>query len=148
MINKKYRVDNKEQLKEYKKEHKTECFARESLKRIFTNWKGSRKESEKIIGYSLNNLKEHLSKFGDIKNKQNTVDHIIPISYLSKLIHNKEDLARWSNRLPNLMLLSKSENSSKHAKLTIEHIPLFHLPAFIDYCLELDAFVSSLSLLK
>jgi hypothetical protein len=136
---------NKKQLKEYLKEynfnHKEEAFARSSLNNIFNNWKGSRMKYENLFGYTINDLKEHLSKFGDIKKL--TVDHIIPINYLATLINNKEELAKWLNKLSNLMLLDASLNSSKHAKLTIEYIPSWHLFDFIDYCLELDEFILS-----
>lgn len=142
---KEYSKNNKDKILKYRNENIESSFCRKSLERILRDYKGSRSKYEKLLGYTIKDLKLHLSKFGDIKSKQYHIDHIIPISALSEFIKDQFILARFANDLRNLMLLTKKENNFKRAKLTIEYVPYFHLQDFIDYCLEVEEFISNQS---
>lgn len=140
-----YLNNNKEKIKErrkiYDQNNKHISFSRNSLHRLTNNWKGSKIEYEEILGYKLEDLKLHLSKFGDLGDKNLHIDHIIPISFFSKYISDYKIVAKLSNDLRNLMLLNKTDNKRKLNKLTIEFIPDFHLQSFLDYVLELEEYI-------
>lgn len=143
---KEYRIKNIEKLniksKKYRDENPELLFCRRSLKRIIDNWQGKRYKYESVLGYTVDDLKSHLSKF-DAYTKNHHIDHIIPISVLSEFIKDPIILARFANDLRNLIPLTKKDNHKKYNKLTIEYIPYFHLQSFLDYVLELQEYISN-----
>jgi len=140
--NKEYNLRTREariaRSKKYYKNNKDKAFVRYTLKRIFNNWRGKREESEKLLGYNIEALKNHLSKFGCLEDKNLEIEHIVPVSFLLKKIEDKEECARISNDLRNLMLLDKSLNHKKHNKITFEHVPEFHMTDLKEFLQELN----------
>jgi hypothetical protein len=143
--NKYYKI-NKEKILYHHRQHYNKCkqSIRDNFKRLINNWKGKRGDYEKILGYTLESLKAHLSKFGDINNKILHIDHILPIAFLKKYIQDEQLLLKIAHDPRNLMLLSKKDNSSKRDKLTIEYIPDFHMYDFFEYICELIEYKQTL----
>ena len=64
-------------------------FFRQSLNRMFTNWKGGQAKAEKLMGYTISDLKSHLERqFVKGMSWENRsewhIDHIIPIAHYLK----------------------------------------------------------------
>lgn len=118
----KYRKENKEVIAErnrkYRKENKEQVFIRGSLRRILTNWKGGMADAEKLLGYTCEQLREHIeSQFKDGMSWENRsewhVDHKKPIkAFLDEGITDPAIV----NALDNLQPLWAHENLSKGAK--------------------------------
>jgi len=114
-----YKNKNKELVKKgikrWREENPLNGFIRESLKRMQTDWKGGRKKTEMLLGYSENDLKTHIEKqflegmsWGNRSDWH--IDHIVPISHLLK--NNVTD-PRIINALSNLRPLWAKDNLSK-----------------------------------
>lgn len=80
---------------------------------------------EKLVGYTTNDLKQHLEKQFDKNMNWNNygnfweIDHILPISYFKFQSYNDEEFKKcWA--LNNLRPLEKSENRSKGSKIIKE----------------------------
>lgn len=93
-------------------------FIRNSLQRILSNWKGGRAKAEKLLGYTCEQLREHIeSQFKegmswDDRGKFH-IDHIKPIkAFLDEGITDPAIV----NALDNLQPLWAHENLSKGAK--------------------------------
>lgn len=118
----KYTEENREiireQRREYRKKQLMSEFIRNSLNRIFTNWRGGREEAEIVNGYTVKQLKSHIeSQFKDGMSWENRsewhVDHIKPVSLFIK--EGVTDPA-VINALSNLQPLWATENQSKSSK--------------------------------
>ncbi|AUR82917.1 hypothetical protein NVP1030O_01 [Vibrio phage 1.030.O._10N.222.55.F9] len=115
-----YYQNNKDKFREYAMRPEVVCarFARETLNRLNTNWKGSRKDCEKMLGYTHVQFKAHIeSQFKDGMSWENRsewhVDHIKPISlFISEGVVDVSII----NALSNLQPLWAHENLSKGAK--------------------------------
>lgn len=118
----KYTEKNREkvrrQRRKYRKNSLVSEFVRNSLNRIFSDWKGGREEAEKVSGYTFEDLKSHIeSKFQPGMSWDNRgewhIDHIKPIS-----LFIKEGVKDPSviNALSNLQPLWAKENQSKGCK--------------------------------
>ena len=115
---KKYREANREKIKKYYKANPLPLFIRNSLNRIFNNWKGGRAKAEEIHGYTLQDLRRHIeSRFKDGMSWDNRsdwhIDHIKPISaFIKEGITDPAII----NALDNLQPLWANENLSKGAR--------------------------------
>lgn len=123
--------------KEYLKQNKYKRRIRKSFNRLVDNWQGKRNEAEILLGYTFEDLKIHLSKFGKILDPNNHIDHILPISFLRNYITDYNILIKKAHDLRNLMLLPKKINMEKSNKLTIDYVPDFHVYNFFEYICEL-----------
>lgn len=90
-------------------------FIRDSLKRVLTNWKGGRAKYETLIGYTCNDLKNHIERqFLDGMNWSNRsewhIDHIIPINHF---LSEGETDPRIINCLTNLRPIWAKDNLKK-----------------------------------
>ncbi|AUR89805.1 coil containing protein [Vibrio phage 1.133.O._10N.222.51.E4] len=120
--NRKYREQNREVLAEksrnWLKANPEQAFIRQSLRRIQNNWKGGRAKAEKLMGYTREQLREHIElQFKEGMSWDNRsewhIDHIKPVS-----VFIKEGITDPSiiNALDNLQPLWAHENQSKSAK--------------------------------
>lgn len=122
---KNYRKKNKDKISKYNKEwrqaNSATYFIRSSLKRIFNDWKGSRKKMEKLHGYTFEQLKQRIEfQFKDGMSWDNRsewhIDHRKPISrFLDQGVTDPKII----NALSNLQPMWASENLSKGAKFEL-----------------------------
>lgn len=135
---KKYRETHKEQTKEYNETHRKQFQDYGRMRRNNPQYKLSRNIScliyqslksgkngnhwEKLIGYTLNDLMQHLEKqFTSEMSWKNygfywVIDHKIPISVFNFDSYDNMDFRRcWA--LENLQPLEKTENMQKHNKI-------------------------------
>lgn len=103
----------------WQKENPMYMFVRKSLRRVQSNWKGGRRKSEKILGYTYEALQAHIEKqFLKGMSWENRaewhIDHIIPVS--EHLKNGVED-PKVINCLSNLRPIWADENLSKGSKV-------------------------------
>ena len=104
--------------RDWNKRNPEHVFIRSSLHRIDTNWKGGRAKAESTLGYTYEQLKQHIeSQFVEGMSWENRsdwhIDHIKPISvFLKEGIKDPAII----NALSNLQPLWAKENLSKGAK--------------------------------
>lgn len=118
----KYDEENREKILErsrkWKKANPEQVFIRKSLDRILNNWKGGRAKAEKLLGYTCEQLREHIeSQFKEGMSWDDRcefhIDHIKPIkAFLDEGITDPAII----NALDNLQPLWAHENLSKGAK--------------------------------
>lgn len=120
-----YYIKNKDKLaewaKEYRKQNPEQFFLRNSLNRIFFNWKGSRGKAEELHGYTIEQLVARIEfQFKDGMSWDNRsewhIDHKKPIArFLEQGITDPKIV----NALSNLQPMWASENRSKGAKFEL-----------------------------
>ncbi|AUR97483.1 coil containing protein [Vibrio phage 1.239.O._10N.261.52.F6] len=121
-INRKYREQNKEKIAErmrkWQKANPEQVFIRNTLNRILNNWKGGRAKAEDLLGYTCEQLREHIeSQFDDGMSWDNRsefhIDHIKPVkAFLDEGVTDPSII----NALDNLQPLWAHENLSKSAR--------------------------------
>lgn len=120
-----YRAKNKDKMADavmrWRRKNPAQGFLRNSLNRIFSNWKGSRKKMEKLHGYTFEQLVARIEfQFKDGMSWENRsewhIDHRKPISrFLEQGITDPKIV----NALSNLRPMWASENLSKGAKFEL-----------------------------
>lgn len=102
-------------VKKYRLDHPEQMVIRDLLKRVISDWRGGRKKCEDVLGYTYQELRDHLeSLFKPGMSWSNHgewhIDHIIPVSLL--LEYGITDPA-FINGLDNLQPLWATENRVK-----------------------------------
>lgn len=120
---KRYYEVNREQIirknNEYRKANPESQYVRDLIKRLFNNWRGGRNKAEVVLGYTYEEIREHLeSQFTDDMSWDNYgewhIDHVIPVSWWISQGVNDPSIV---NALENLQPLWAKDNLAKGAKL-------------------------------
>ena len=104
--------------KEWRAKNPINVFIRNSLARMLTNWQGKRKDAEKELGYTYEELKQHLeSQFKEGMSWDNRsewhIDHIKPVSvFINEGVTDPSVV----NAMSNLQPLWAKENQIKGCK--------------------------------
>lgn len=113
---------NRVYYKTYWKNNPIQKAVRNTLRRTLSDWKGGRKKSEEILGYTFEQLQKRIEvQFRDGMSWDNYgewhIDHKKPIK---RFIDQGEDNPRIINSLCNLQPLWKEDNLKKGATFTIK----------------------------